>query len=166
MRRGCATCCPAPIVFGLGLVTFVAPLTATVMGSVDADQVSTASGVNNAIARTASLGAIAVIPAASGLTTASGPEEVADAVRTALVTAAVLAADRRPAVLRRAGGTRAVALFGPPSALRRGRTAAATRSDALPRGTMTEYGSPSAATGRIRHSAMKSPIEFEAILAT
>ena len=35
---------PGAVVFGLGLVTFVAPLTATVMGSVDPDQVSTASG--------------------------------------------------------------------------------------------------------------------------
>ena len=157
---------PGAIVFGLGLVTFVAPLTATVMGSVDADQVSTASGVNNAIARTASLGAIAVIPAASGLTTASGPEEVADAVRTALVTAAVLAATAGPLCFVGLAAPRAVARFGPPSALRSGRTAAATRSEALPRGTMTEYGSPSAATGRIGHSAMKSPIEFEAILAT
>ena len=87
---------PGAVVFGLGLVTFVAPLTATVMGSVDADQVSTASGVNNAIARTASLGAIAVIPAASGLTTASGPEEVTNAVRTGLVIAAVLAAGAGP----------------------------------------------------------------------
>jgi MFS family permease len=87
---------PGAIVFGLGLVTFVAPLTATVMGSVDPDQVSTASGVNNAIARTASLGAIAVIPAATGLTTASGPEEVTEAVRTALVIAAVLAATAGP----------------------------------------------------------------------
>ena len=46
---------PGAIVFGLGLVTFVAPLTATVMGSVEPDHVSVASGVNNAIARTASL---------------------------------------------------------------------------------------------------------------
>ena len=37
-------------------------------------------GVNNAIARTASLGALAVIPAACGLTTATGPEEITDAV--------------------------------------------------------------------------------------
>ena len=41
---------PGAIVLGLGLVTFVAPLTATVMGSVSADHVSVASGVNNAIA--------------------------------------------------------------------------------------------------------------------
>ena len=87
---------PAAAVFGLGLVTFVAPLTATVMGSVDPDQVSTASGVNNAIARTASLAALAVLPSASGLTTASGPDEVTDAVHKALLIAAVLAAAAAP----------------------------------------------------------------------
>jgi EmrB/QacA subfamily drug resistance transporter len=87
---------PGALVFGLGLVTFVAPLTATVMGSVNPDQVSTASGVNNAVARTASLGAIAVIPAASGLTTAIGSEQVTDTVRNALVIAAVLAAAAGP----------------------------------------------------------------------
>ena len=67
---------PGAIVFGLGLVTFVAPLTATVMGSVNPDHVSIASGVNNAIARTASLAALSVIPVVSGLSEAIGPAEV------------------------------------------------------------------------------------------
>ena len=62
---------PGAIVFGLGLVTFVAPLTATVMGSVDPNEVSIASGVNNAIARTASLAALSVIPVVSGLSDAN-----------------------------------------------------------------------------------------------
>ena len=66
-RRGPPDVLPGAIVFGLGLVTFVAPLTATVMGSVDPDHVSVASGVNNAIARTASLAALSVIPVVSGL---------------------------------------------------------------------------------------------------
>ncbi len=109
---------PGAVVFGLGLVTFVAPLTATVMGSVDPDQVSTASGVNNAIARTASLGALAVIPAASGLTTATGPEEVTDAVRTALVIAAVLAAAAGPLCFFGLAPRAGVAPLGPPAALR------------------------------------------------
>ena len=46
---------PGAFVFGLGLVTFVAPLTATVMAAADQRHVSVASGVNNAIARAASL---------------------------------------------------------------------------------------------------------------
>jgi EmrB/QacA subfamily drug resistance transporter len=83
---------PGAVVFGLGLVTFVAPLTATVMASVDPDHVSLASGVNNAVARTASLAALAVIPAVSGLATATDAETVTDAFRTSLTIAAVLVA--------------------------------------------------------------------------
>jgi len=49
---------PAALLLGCGLVTFVAPLTATVMASADPDHVSTASGVNYAIARAASLGGL------------------------------------------------------------------------------------------------------------
>ena len=87
---------PGAIVFGLGLVTFVAPLTATVMGSVDPDHVSVASGVNNAIARTASLAALAVIPVVSGLTAATGAAEVTHAYRVSLVIAACLAVAAAP----------------------------------------------------------------------
>jgi hypothetical protein len=64
---------PGAVVFGFGLVIFVAPLTATVMGSVSPGAVSVGSGVNNAIARTATLASLSVIPVVSGLTTASGP---------------------------------------------------------------------------------------------
>jgi EmrB/QacA subfamily drug resistance transporter len=87
---------PGAIVFGLGLVTFVAPLTATVMGSVDPDEVSIGSGVNNAIARTASLAALSVIPVVSGLSTATGAADVTDAFRVALMIAAVIAAAAAP----------------------------------------------------------------------
>jgi EmrB/QacA subfamily drug resistance transporter len=87
---------PGAVVFGLGLVTFVAPLTATVMGSVDPDHVSVASGVNNAIARTASLAALAVVPVVSGLTVAVGAEQVTHAYRVSLVIAAVVAAAASP----------------------------------------------------------------------
>ena len=58
---------PGVIVFGLGLSTFVAPLTATVMGTAPPDQVGVASGVNNAVARAASLLAVAVLPPLAGL---------------------------------------------------------------------------------------------------
>jgi EmrB/QacA subfamily drug resistance transporter len=87
---------PGAVVFGIGLTTFVAPLTATVMGSVDADHVSIASGVNNAVARTASLAAVAVIPAVSGLSVAVGAAQVTSAYRESLVIAAVVAALASP----------------------------------------------------------------------
>jgi MFS family permease len=72
-------------------VTFVAPLTATVMSSADPDHVSVASGVNNAVARTASLAAIAFGPVVSGLTGATGSSDVTHAFRVALVVCAALA---------------------------------------------------------------------------
>jgi MFS family permease len=87
---------PGAILFGLGLVTFVAPLTATVMASVIPDRVSIASGVNNAIARTASLAALSVIPVVSGLTTATGPDSVTTAFRVSLIIAAAIAGAASP----------------------------------------------------------------------
>jgi len=82
---------PAAVVFGLGLTLFVAPLTATVMASADPNHVSLASGVNNAIARTAGLAAVAVVPVVSGLTTAHGPGAVTSAFRVSIIIAAALA---------------------------------------------------------------------------
>ena len=82
---------PGSVVLGLGLVTYVAPLTATVMAATDPDHVSTGSGVNNAVARTASLAGLAVIPVLAGLPAAVGADEVTDAVSTALMIAAALA---------------------------------------------------------------------------
>ncbi len=58
---------PGAIVFGLGLSALVAPLTATVMASASTQLSGVASGVNNAVARTASLLAVAVLPVAAGL---------------------------------------------------------------------------------------------------
>ena len=58
-----AACCRAPLVFGLGLAVTVAPLTATVLQAADRRHAGIASGVNNAVARVASLIAIAAVGA-------------------------------------------------------------------------------------------------------
>jgi EmrB/QacA subfamily drug resistance transporter len=63
---------PAVTVFGLGLACMVAPLTAAALSSVPATHVGAGSGVNNAVARAASLLAIAAIPALTGLTRNAG----------------------------------------------------------------------------------------------
>jgi len=58
---------PAVTVLGLGLATTVAPLTSTALGAVSAEHAGVASAVNNDVARTAQLLAVAVLPAAAGL---------------------------------------------------------------------------------------------------
>ena len=54
---------PGLLVFGIGLSATVAPLTATVLDSVDEHHVGIASGVNNGVSRVAGLLAIAVLGA-------------------------------------------------------------------------------------------------------
>lgn len=58
----------APVaLFGAGLALMVAPLTATVLDSAEDRHAGIASGINNAVARTAGLLAVAVIPVAAGI---------------------------------------------------------------------------------------------------
>jgi MFS family permease len=58
---------PGVLVFGLGLSAMVAPLTAAVLGSVPVEQSGIASGVNNAVARTSQLLAVAALPGIAGI---------------------------------------------------------------------------------------------------
>lgn len=58
---------PGVTLFAIGIGTFVAPLTSAVMGSAPPGRVGVASGVNNAVARAASLLAVALIPPMAGL---------------------------------------------------------------------------------------------------
>ena len=68
---------PALLLFALGLVTTVAPLTATALASAEERHAGIASGVNNTVARTAGLLAVAALPGLAGI----GSEEFADAAR-------------------------------------------------------------------------------------
>jgi EmrB/QacA subfamily drug resistance transporter len=87
---------PGAFVFGLGLVIFGPPLTATVMAAADPDHVSVASSVNYAVARVAGLITLAVIPAVSGLARATDPHQVTHAFRIGMVIAAILAVSGAP----------------------------------------------------------------------
>jgi predicted MFS family arabinose efflux permease len=83
---------PGALVFGLGLACTVAPLTATVLGAVQDSRSGLASGVNNAVARTASLLAIAVLPVAAGIRGSdyADPQEFLQGFRTAMLLVAGL----------------------------------------------------------------------------
>src|SRR5262249_6628220 len=62
---------PAVIVFGFGLAINVAPLTSTVLAAAPAENAGAASAINNDVARAAGLIAVAVLPAAAGLSGSS-----------------------------------------------------------------------------------------------
>ena len=83
---------PAVLVFALGLTGTVAPLTATVLAAAPERQVGVASAVNNAVARTAGLLAVAVLPTLAGLTPTalSHPAALSDGFHHAVLIAAGL----------------------------------------------------------------------------
>jgi len=82
---------PGVVVLGIGLTITVAPLTAAVLAAAEERHAGIASAINNAVARLASLLAIAVVPAVAGMTgTAKGA--FASGYPTALRIAALVAA--------------------------------------------------------------------------
>lgn len=87
------TVLPAVLVLGAGLVLTVAPLTAVVLSSVDDHHAGVASGVNNAVARSAQLMAVAAIPLAAGITgdVYRDPVAFGSSFRTAMWLSAALA---------------------------------------------------------------------------
>jgi len=69
---------PAALMLGLGMAITVAPLTTTVMGSVDPHHAGLASGINNAVSRTAGLLAIALVSVVLALSFSSSLEHRLD----------------------------------------------------------------------------------------
>ncbi|WP_134766112.1 MFS transporter [Nocardioides sp. 1609] len=63
---------PGVVVFGLGLAIMVAPLTAAALGAAPDEHVGMASGVNNAVARTGGLIALAAVPVLAGVSDGVG----------------------------------------------------------------------------------------------
>jgi predicted MFS family arabinose efflux permease len=86
---------PGVVVFALGLSSTVAPLTATVLGSVEEKHSGVASGANNAIARVAGLLAIAVLGAVVAGAFSGKVDSELPGARSAAVSAAVAEAKAR-----------------------------------------------------------------------
>jgi len=85
---------PAMLVFGLGLAVNVAPLTATVLAAAPAEHAGVASAINNDVARTGGLIAVAVLPVLAGITgeTFVHPAALLSGFHSAVVIAAVACA--------------------------------------------------------------------------
>jgi EmrB/QacA subfamily drug resistance transporter len=83
---------PSLVVFGIGLTLTVTPVTATVLAAVEDRFAGLASGINNAVARTAQLLAVASLPVLAGMSgdAFTDPASFADGFATAMVIAAGL----------------------------------------------------------------------------
>jgi EmrB/QacA subfamily drug resistance transporter len=83
---------PAMVVFGTGLVVTVTPLTTAVLAAVPSRFAGLASGVNNAVARTAGLLAVTVLPVIAGLSGAgyADPARFAQGFQVAVLACALL----------------------------------------------------------------------------
>lgn len=83
---------PAVVVFGLGLSILVAPLTGAVLAAAPTDRAGTASGVNNAVARTSQLLAVAALPGIAGIsgTDYDVPDVFSSGFHTAMIVCACL----------------------------------------------------------------------------
>ncbi len=83
---------PGVVVMGLGLSAVVAPLTTAVLLSLAPEHAGIGSGVNNAVARVASLLAIALLPWIGGIADVaqSSSDQLADALRRSLWTCCAL----------------------------------------------------------------------------
>lgn len=79
---------PGIVVLGVGMGMTVAPLTTAVMGALGNARAGLASGINNAVARTAGLAGVAAVAVIAGARTAS---DVAEAFPRVMAAAAVLA---------------------------------------------------------------------------
>jgi EmrB/QacA subfamily drug resistance transporter len=89
---------PGVVVFGLGLSATVAPLTATVLGSVAPGHSGVASGINNAVARVAGLLAIAALGAVVASTFSNRLEHNVAGAQLSPQAARVVASDRTRAL--------------------------------------------------------------------
>ena len=85
---------PGIVVFALGLVLVVSPVTATVLAAADERHAGVASAVNNAVARVAGLLIVAVLPLVAGITGDRFYDRAAmtDGFHTAMVVCAALSA--------------------------------------------------------------------------
>lgn len=83
---------PGMVLFGLGLAALVAPVTTAVLAAVPDQHAGIASGVNNAVARSGSLLAVAALPALVGLSGADyrSAEVLSGGYHAALLTCAGL----------------------------------------------------------------------------